>query len=588
MVIKHGQYEIYERKIVMRIRDRLCETPEELFHSDLFMDILSRAVEELKSRKSVLINIFGKDSPDRNSLKKLISVLEFLAKMQGKLVSNVVPDSEVFFADPALLNGFVEYLYNYWRSYERIIVCESIGDGLDKRPYRTFNSTVEFLTDFVRKLYRDIQENIVERHPCVYRQVKAGAEFGVIALSQATSSLPEGAYERLSRILLIRQVLLNPPLILQQPMNKRTGAFHRVKVNPLEAINITSSDWLCYPAKVGSLVILIYLHKKFYELGLSMCNLFELADDDDLRRRPDAVFCYGVEDEAVKGLAEHETVFFDDEQNNILVGAVPRRNEFGYFGYLKKMILTLHNVVQIKHGILPFHGALMKLIFRDGNVKNVLFIGDTGAGKSESIEALRAIGNDSISDIIIVADDMGSLRIENGKIRGYGTEIGAFLRLDDLDPGFAFGQIDRAIIMSPSQTNARIVMPVTTLQTVLEGVDLDMILYANNYEEIDDDHPLLERFSSAQQALSVFRDGTVMSKGTTTSSGITHSYFANVFGPPQYKSLHDEIAGRYFQALYEGGVFVGQIRTRLGIPGMERTGPEAAAKRLLAELMSSK
>jgi len=384
----------------------------------------------------------------------------------------------------------------------------------------------------------------------------------------------------------IRQVLLNPPLILQQPMNKRTGAFHRVKVNPLESMNIVSGDWLCYPAKVGALVIMIYLHKKFYELGLSLCNLFELADDEDLRRRPDAVYCYGVEDEAVKGLAEHETVFFDDEDNNILVAAVPRRNEFGYFGYLKKMVLTLHNVVMMKRGVFPFHGALMKLVFRNGSAKSVLFIGDTGAGKSESIEALRAIGNDAISDIIIVADDMGSLKIENGKVRGYGTEIGAFLRLDDLDPGFAFGQIDRAIIMSPSQTNARIVMPVTTLQTVLEGVDLDMILYANNYEEIDDDHPLLERFSSPQQALTVFRDGTVMSKGTTTSSGITHSYFANVFGAPQYKALHDEIAGRYFRAFYDAGVFVGQIRTRLGIPGMERTGPEAAANRLLVELTS--
>ncbi len=35
--------------------------------------------------------------------------------------------------------------------------------------------------------------------------------------------------------------------------------------------------------------------------------------------------------------------------------------------------------------------------------------------------------------------------------------------------------------------------------------------------------------------LDIFREGAVMSKGTTTSSGLVHSYFANIFGPPEYK-----------------------------------------------------
>ncbi len=68
---------------------------------------------------------------------------------------------------------------------------------------------------------------------------------------------------------------------------------------------------------------------------------------------------------------------------------------------------------------------------------------------------------------------------------GYGTEIGAFLRLDDLQPGYAFGHLDRSIIMNPSQVNARIVFPVTRFETVVQGHKIDYILYANNYEEID-------------------------------------------------------------------------------------------------------
>jgi hypothetical protein len=201
------------------------------------------------------------------------------------------------------------------------------------------------------------------------------------------------------------------------------------------------------------------------------------------------------------------------------------------------------------------------------------------------LEALRELGEEEIQDMIIIADDMGSLQIDSkGKIIGYGTEIGAFLRLDDLQPGYALGQIDRAIIMNPNQINARIILPVTTFDTVIKGHPIDYILYANNYEEIDEEHPLLEHFTDAEQALKVFREGTVMSKGTTTSQGIVHSYFANIFGPPQYKQIHDALAQKYFQAFFDAKVFVGEIRTRLGLSGWERKGPEEAAKELLRRI----
>jgi len=109
-----------------------------------------------------------------------------------------------------------------------------------------------------------------------------------------------------------------------------------------------------------------------------------------------------------------------------------------------------------------------------------------------------------------------------------------------------------------------------------------MILYANNYEQVDEDHPVIEKFNSVEYAFNLFREGTVMSKGTTTSTGIVHSYFANIFGPPQYKELHDPLAMKYFNAFFDGGIFVGQMRTRLGISGYEMTGPEEAAARLLS------
>ncbi|NTW43778.1 MAG: phosphoenolpyruvate carboxykinase, partial [Anaerolineaceae bacterium] len=217
---------------------------------------------------------------------------------------------------------------------------------------------------------------------------------------------------------------------------------------------------------------------------------------------------------------------------------------------------------------------------------NVVLIGDSGAGKSETLEALRGIIENQVEEITIVADDMGSIEITpDGRVIGYGTEIGAFVRLDDLQKGYALGQIDRTIIMNPDQVNARVVLPVTKYKNVIKGFDIDFILYANNYDSVDLDHPVIEQFKNSEIALDVFRSGAVMSKGTTTTTGLTHSYFANIFGPPQYRDLHEEIAQKYFDQFFLKGIFVGEMRTQLGISGKEYSGPEESARALLDMLL---
>jgi hypothetical protein len=580
-------YQILDNKIILRVPDRICESAEELFDSELFRGIVTAGIEKLKRRNSLLLDVFGKKNVGEQEIATFIEAIRFLVKMPANLVPNVVPGADVLLKNPSLFNDLVEYLYNFWRSFDRFLIADQGSRQADKRPYRTFNDTIGQLTILVRGVYRDIQENATGQHPRIYRQVAAGAEVSTIAVTRKVPLPPE--YQALCKVPVIRQMLIYPPLILTPPMNKRSGRFERVASNPLAGLEFKPEDWLCYPAKVGELVIHIYFHNRFAELGHALCNLFQLAEDEDLERQPDAVYAYGVPESAVAHFKEGQTVFFDDEKNNIFSAAVPLKNEFGYFGYLKKMVLTLHNVIMMKRGLMPFHGALVRIILKGDIDRTILFMGDTGAGKSETLEVFRELGEEYIQDLIIVADDMGSLWIDKrGRILGYGTEIGAFLRLDDLQPGYALGQIDRAIIMSPNQVNARIIIPVTSYQEVVKGEPVDYILYANNYDVIDDDHPIIERFSDIDRALSVFREGTAMSKGTTTSTGLVHSYFANVFGPAQYKDMHEPIARRYFEQSFKSGVFVGQVRTRLGLAGWERKGPEEAAKELLKLIQGKK
>lgn len=572
---------IVGNKAVLNIRERMCETAEELFESEKFRIVLDHCIENLKSKESPILAIFENGKVDEKLTDDLVKTLSLLVKYESNVVPHIFNKSSSFLKDLRLLNEFVEQLYDYWRHFDRFIINDSEGDRLDKRPYRTFNETIEHLTHLIRTVYRHIQENITGSHPSVYRQIPAGAEMAVISIPKKIL-WNDPKYNKLNSVQVIRQILIYPPLVIQQPMNRRTGHFKRICQNPIDMVELNSEDWLCFPAKVGKFIIMVYFHLNFFELGLSLCNLFQLAEDSDLEKNPDAVFIYGVPGNVLDNLSTYPTVFFNDEQNSLFVGAIPDRAEFGYFGYLKKMMLTLHNSLVMLQGNMPFHGAMVKILLHGNKQATILLMGDTGAGKSETLEAFRVLGEKHIRELKIIADDMGSIEFDpDGNIVGYGTEIGAFLRLDDLQPGYAYGHLDRSIIMNPNQVNARIVFPVTTFDTVIKGHKIDYILYANNYEEIDNDHPVIERFNSSEWALDIFRGGAVMSKGTTTSTGLVHSYFANIFGPPEYRELHETIVEKYFASFFKNGIFVGQMRTRLGIIGYETSGPREAAIELL-------
>ncbi|MCF8335140.1 MAG: hypothetical protein K9H65_00930 [Bacteroidales bacterium] len=576
-----NSYKIINKKIIIGTNGRLCDTSSEVIHSKLFHEIVSKGIKKLCDKNSIYTQKLDIKHVEEQ-IKQIVDIFELLSKNHISIVRNIRPDAENLLQYPTELNNVLEFLYNYWREFERYIVCDSQSDNLDERPYRTFDETVERLTHLVRKIYRDISENIISQHPRTYRQVNSGAEFACISYPAKEIFSSNSRFDNIKDIPLIRQIMMNPPLILETPMNKRKGQFVEIDQNPLELVVLNQNEWLCYPAKVGDLLIFIYFHQRFFELGFSACNLFEIAPKEDLNRKPDAIYLYGVSEDALNGLAEIPTVFHEDKENDMFIGACPRNDEFGYFGYLKKMVLTLHNSIKIKKGILPFHGSLVEISLQSGKRASILMIGDTGAGKSETLEAYKQLGGDLISETTIISDDMGSVEIEkDGTVRGIGTEIGAFLRLDDLQPGYAFGQIDRSILMNAHLTNARIILPVTFYETVLKGTKIDYIFYANNYEEVTDDKPVIERIPDAEKALDIFSKGNVMSKGTTTSTGLVSSYFANIFGPVQYKEEHDQIAEKYFNHFYQHGVFVGQIRTQLGIQGMEQEGPEIAARELI-------
>ena len=86
-----------------------------------------------------------------------------------------------------------------------------------------------------------------------------------------------------------------------------------------------------------------------------------------------------------------------------------------------------------------------------------------------------------IREVEVVFDDMGTIHLEDGVPYGQGTEIGAFIRLDDLDPGTPYRDMDRSIFMAPENPNARMIQPAAPYRVVVHNHKIDLFAYANNY-----------------------------------------------------------------------------------------------------------
>ena len=508
-------------------------------------------------------------------------ILKLLTVMNIDEVSSKINKYHNLNKEKEGLLKIVEEFYNYWRNLERYSIIEQNEDSRGAGVVN-FVELNEKLKNMILQAYRRIEMNVLGEWPKVYRQVPAAADASIV-IRKFNKEYPK-IYEDLNKIPFITKVMIETPYITYTKSNKRDGVFEEVYENPILNTNINYPHFYCYPAKVGDNLIYIYFHRDLLTHGVSASNLFELADVKDIEKKnPDAIYIYGPKD---KG--KRKNSFYYDKENKLYVGYIAYSDKIDYFGYLKKMVLTLNNVINIKKGYLPIHGAGLSVVLQNDETVNIVILGDSGAGKSESIEAFRSLAKDYIKEMTIIFDDMGSFRIKNDKVYAYGTEIGAFVRLDDLDAGYAFKQIDRSIFMNPDKINSRLIMPVASFDEINLGYKVDFFLYADNYSAVIEGSNSIEIFDNKEEALRVFKRGARLAKGTTTETGLVQTYFANPFGPVQKRKECDELLDKYFENLFENDVKVGTIKTQLGLENMQFEGPKSAAIELFELIKNMK
>jgi energy-coupling factor transporter ATP-binding protein EcfA2 len=483
------------------------------------------------------------DAFDNASVNKFIDVLKKIL---------VDDDSAFDDYDPKDILNSVEELYSYYRSFLRVSVISYNDNKIVGNEFRTIDTQ---FNDLVRKLYRILEEKLQGFENRTYRQVNAATN-ATILVQQHDWQIPDG-YEELRDIDFINTVMLRPPMMMHTKSNKREGVFSEVEKNPIERFHGERGKWYCYPAKIGESLAFIYFNVDYLVNGIALSNLFELASPEEVEgQKPDLVVLFGLE--KTEGMVSH---YYHDEKNNIWVGEVPYTDKTTYFGYMKKMCLTVHNLHQIYNGRLPIHGSMLKIKFTNGKEKNVVFFGDSGAGKSESIEALQELADDKIVSMETIFDDMGSFTLtDDGHIYAQGTETGAFVRLDDLSSAVAFNNMDRGVYLNPELSNARVIIPADTYQNVVKHHHVDMWLYANNYS----DEVGIHRFDTKEEAEKVFVAGQRKALGTTDEVGMSKTFFANPFGPVQEQEKTKPIIDKVFSELFNKGVYVGEIYTHLG------------------------
>lgn len=553
---------------------KYCDTKQKLLSSYGFRRVVDSFVKQiLKNQEKVIYNYYADVlGNDDEFVDSLVEVCKLLCVFSIDEVVAVDNKYKIFFEDKEYFLELIEMMLTYWKRLERYTIVRNnrIGEGLQNV---RFNNANEMFNALILSTVRRLNTTVTGKDIRIRRESTLGAMAG-LTLNEINWNCPV-EYKGLSSISFISAVTIQPPFITYSKSNTRSGIFQEHSKNPLENLILDEDDWYVYPAKVGSMLTFVYFHKNFMAHGICLGNLFELARENEyIGKKPDIIYVYGYPADN-----DHkECFYYKDKKNDILVGYCNQCDEVDYFGYMKKMLLTLHNIQQIEKKRLPIHGAMVNIVLRNGTESNIVIMGDSGAGKSESLEAFRTLNANYIRHMRVIFDDMGYLeKQEDGTIKAYGTEIGAFVRVDDLDPAYAFEQLDRGIYANMDKVNARVTIPITSYEIIMRGYPIDYFLYANNYADTEKKIHLINDFDKIVQ---IFEDGARKAKGTTSEVGLVKSYFANPFGPVQERPQTEVLVRQYFKDMMDAGTKIGEMHTSLAIEGQAHEGPRKAAEEL--------
>ena len=520
---------------ILEIRDG-CSTPEQLLKSRAFAKYLAiykeAFIRELKAR----------DDRDSAEVRQKI---EFIGQVGardfvGVLEGDEEPRDRRELERARALVRFMDGGFHHFRGsgYSRLVRLQNdvVSTGLE---------TPQTVKDKVTEKSTNLSELILETRRQLMQKV--GLELGVRRSGglSATPNVTAGEisghyfnlpadYTALAHVPLTIAADILTGVDYETPSNKRAEPFYELDYNPFDSTRFDPEEWVAVPLQVGQSLIAAYIHKSrgCIEMEPGLLNLFPFASAERIKEqgRPHGVFVFGDPNVDPQALG-----YYWDRENGLLVGMVPNRDELKYFGYSKKPILTLHNVLAIREGDLPLHCGCTRYVLR--------FDGDSS-------------DDPYIVEMVVKADDMGRLSLEeeaDGVTRPifYGTETGAFACLDGFSEHAKMQMVGREVgYNKDTGSNARQIVPVADEEEVMTGSPLDVLLYMNNFDLKEKGAATIDTDMSVETAIEHFRKGERVAAGSTkTHRGSKESsYWANPFPllkDPEGTVLHPELYERF-------------------------------------------
>ncbi len=499
---------------IFEIRDA-CKTSLELLKSKAFSQYLeiykTQFIKELKLREN------------SDQKEEVIHKIEFIKSIQPKIFVDIIKNETPFSGDALMKHRqnirFIDGCFHHYRkkSYTRLIKlhdeilnseesAESIKDRISNRA----NKLTDLILETRRVLLTKVGFNVGVRRS---QGLECQPNVTCGEISGKNIDLPE-SYSKLNEVPLTTHADMRTGIHYTTHANKRAFPFYALEHNPYKNDKFDSSEYVAIPFEVGKWNIVAYIHKSrgCIEMEPGLLNLFPFSKVRKLSgKKPDGIFIFGCPYSSMKDLG-----YFYDKKSNLLVGLIPNIDDCKYFGYGKKPILTLHNVLCILNDDMPLHCGCTRYVVRFDSKTNEPYIFDS----------------------FVKADDMGRAVLMNGNSKNdaipyfFGTETGAFACLDGFSEHAKMQMEGREIGYNKhSGTNARQIVPVTDYSEVSTGSELDILLYLNNYDLIDPGSSCMNVNMNVDDALEHFRKGARVAAGSTqTHRGeVEISYWANPF-----------------------------------------------------------
>ncbi len=533
---------------ILEIRDG-CSTPEQLLKSKAFCRYLDIYKHTFISHLELRPGNRQLEAQPRIEFIKSIQIREIVGILDEKLISS----KEQHERNRELVR-FLDGAFHHYRGsvYSRLVRLQNdvvAGDG---------EETPDTVKDKVSRKAQHLSELILKTRRKLLRKV--GLDMGV-RRTQGMTVLPNvtagevsghylnlpANYVNLAYIPLTVAADIQTGVDYNTPSNKRALPFYELSHNPFRAESFAPEEWVSVALQVGAVLIVAYIHKSrgCIEMEPGLLNLFPFAKIEEIQqgRRPDGLFFFGN-----PNAEDNDLGYYWDETSNVLVGCVPNRDPLKYFGYSKKPILTLHNVLAIRAGEMPLHCGCTRYVMRFG----------------------EKTGEPYIADMLVKADDMGRIVLEasesNNRVKPifYGTETGAFACLDGFSEQAKLLMHGREVGYNKAfGSNARQIVPITESEEVEQGDVLDILLYMNNFTLIEESGHTINIDMNLDEAIEHFRLGERVAAGSThTHRGTKESsYWANPFpllrdGTGQI--LHPNL---YQQFIENEARFISEIRT---------------------------